>query len=189
MDPNPGTENIGFTSSPPQVGVKKKNSKLWIIIVLAVILAIGGYFIFANSQKKEETQPVEVISPTEEPIATPTEDVTPTEEATTPSPSPRPTTGVVSSAHDLNIQVLNGSGTVGVAGDVKSYLAGKGYKNLETGNADNFDYTGVTVQIKSSQSKFLSDIQDDLSAKYTLASGSGTLSANSDFDVAIIVGK
>lgn len=188
MDPNPGTENIGFTSSPPQVGVKKKNSKLWIIIVLAVILAVGGYFIYSNSKKKEETKPVEVISPTEAPTAEPTQEASPSG-TITPSPSPRPTTGVVSSAHDLSIQVLNGSGTVGAAGDVKSYLAGKGYKNLDTGNADNFDYTNVTVKIKSSQSKFLSAIQDDLSAKYTLATGSGSLSANSDFDVAVIVGK
>ena len=46
MDPNPGTENIGFTSSPPQVGVKKKNSKqekptYFFTIVIHFILLIA----------------------------------------------------------------------------------------------------------------------------------------------------
>lgn len=186
MDPN--AQNIGFTSSPSPVGVKKKGSKAWLVIVVLLLLALGGYLVYSNTQKKPQQEPKQVVVPTEEPTATPTEEASPSATVTV-SPTVRPTTGVVSSAFDLNIQVLNGSGTVGAAGEVRDFLKGKGYKNLETGNADNFDYTGMTVRIKDSQKKFLSKIQSDLQEKYTLATGSGTLSADSLFDVSVIVGK
>lgn len=185
MDPNTG--NIGFTSTPSQVGLKKKNSKLWIIIVLAVILAVGGFFVYSSSQKGAETQESQdLVLPTEPPTATPTEEASP---SGTTTPTKAASSGVVNSAADLNIQVLNGSGAEGAAGGVRDFLSEKGYKNLETGNADNFDYTGVSIRIKDSQKKYLSTLQSDLEEKYTIGTGSGTLSADSTFDVSIIVGK
>ncbi len=186
MDPN--TDNVGFTSShSSSVGVKKKGSKLWVVIVIVLLLALGGYILYSNSRKSQE-KPKEAVVPTEAPTEAPTVTASPSG-ALTPSPSPKPTTGVVSSAADLNIQVLNGSGTVGAASQVKDFLASKGYKHLETGNADNFDYQKITVKIKDSQKKFLSTVQKDLQEKYELATGSGTLSADSLFDVSVIVGK
>ncbi len=185
-------DNIGFTSShSSSVGVRKKNNKLWIIVVVALLLALGGYFLYANSQnqKNEETSLEDVVVPTDAPTAAPTEEATPSGTITpTDKPEAKPTTGVVSQAADLNIQVLNGSGTVGAAGETATFLKDKGYKNVETGNADNFDYTGVTVRIKDSQKKFLSTITKDLGEKYTVETGD-PLPSDSTSDVTVTVGK
>ena len=181
-------ENIGFTSShSSSVGVRKKNNKVWIIVVVALLLALGGYFLYANSQNKknEDTTLNDVVVPTDAPTATPTEEATP---SGTLTPSPKPTSGVVSQAADLNVQVLNGSGTVGAAGETATFLKDKGYKNVTTGNADNFDYTGVTVQIKDSQKKFLATILKDLKEKYTVTTGD-PLPSDSASDVNVTVGK
>ena len=159
-----------------------------VIAVVVILLLIGGYFGYKSFKGPKPTPtPPPIV---EQATPTPTEEATPsaTPKATT-TPKALPTHGVVSNVHDLDIQILNGSGTAGAAGGVKDFLAGKGYKNLETGNADNFDYQNVTVRIKDSASKFLNEINNDLKEKYTIASQSGTLSADALFDVSIIVGK
>lgn len=170
----------------------KKNRTGLIVFIIVFILLAGGAYYFFNLQSKK-TQKQVSITPTAEPKVQPTETPTSTPSGTikptnTVTPTARPTTGAVKNATELNLQVLNGSGTVGVAGEVRDYLAGKGYKNIDTGNADNFDYKSVTIKIKTSRQEFLSDIQSALKDKYTLAE-SGTLSSSSPYDVVIIVGK
>ncbi len=174
---------------------KKRRTGLIVAIVVLLLLAAGTYSFFNAQSKssKTKTTPTPSFAPTEEltetPTSTPSGTVTPSETpSTTVSPTVRPTTGAVEDATELNIQVLNGSGTVGVAGEVRDHLTGKGYKNVDTSNADNFDYQNVTINIKSSRSDFLSDLQDALKDKYTLGD-SGTLSADSVYDAVIIVGK
>ncbi len=166
---------------------KKARGGLIAAIVVLIALVVGG-ILFFNQQKTG--QKTGVITPTVQPL--PSETPTPVA-STSATPSvtkkPSPTTGAVTKATDMNIQVLNGSGKEGVAGEVKTFLTGKGYKNFETGNADNFNYEGVTVKIKSSRQQFLSDLQNALKEKYTLASSSGTLSSDALFDAQVIVGK
>lgn len=89
----------------------------------------------------------------------------------------------------MNIQILNGSGEVGVAGLVRDHLKTKGYSYFETGNADNFDYQNVTVKVKSTLSTYTATLRRDLESKYTLASDSAALPADSVFDAVVIVGK
>jgi len=183
------TTNTGFASSVP-LEPQQKKSKLPLILIVLIIIGFGVFFGFRNSQKKSSQEPT--TSPTQEPTTEPT--LEPTQEAT-PSPTIKltptaaPTASVIRKAQDLNIQVLNGSGKVGAAGEVASHLKNKGYTHIETGNADNFDYEKITIKIKESQNKYLGDIQNDLSDTYSLSSSSGTLSATGLFDVAVIVGK
>lgn len=170
----------------------KKNRTGLIVAIIVLILIAGGAYYFFNSQSKKTQKQVSVtptvestIQPTETPTSTPSGTIKPTNTVT---PTTRPTSGAVKVATDLNLQVLNGSGAVGVAGEVRDYLAGKGYKNIETGNADNFDYKNITIKIKTSRQEFLTDIQTTLKDKYTLAD-SGTLSSDSSYDAVVIVGK
>lgn len=168
---------------------KKRRTGLIVTIIVVLILAAGGYFFFnSRSQTAQKPTPTPAaqptLEPTEEPTSTPSGTITPGDT----TPTVRPTTGEVQDATELNIQVLNGSGTVGVAGEVRDYLSGKGYSNVDTGNADNYDYTNVTINIKSSRKDFLADLQAALEDKYTLAD-SGTLSADSSYDATVIVGK
>jgi hypothetical protein len=168
----------------------KKNRKGVIIAVIIALLLAGGAFFFfnrgaTNNQQGNLTPTVSpTLEPTEEPTATPSGSITPGET----SPTVRPTTGKVESATELNIQVLNGSGTVGAAAEVRDFLSNQGYENIDTGNADNYDYEGITINIKSSRQEFLTDIKSALEEKYTVGD-SGTLSAGSAYDVVVIVGK
>ena len=181
-------------SAQPPMPVKKDRTKL-IIFIIAILLVIGGFFLFnkSNSQSDETVVEEKVVVPTKKVTPTPEEDITPTEavdeESSEPTPSPIPTTGAVKSAKELNIQVLNGSGTAGAAGEVEAFLKELGYEVVITGNADNFDYQGVTINIKSSRSSFLDDIKSDLSDKYTVNDETGNLSSSSEFDVTIIIGS
>lgn len=172
---------------------KRNRAKAFIIIVVVVLLIVGGFFAVRNFQQSSKKVEEKVVTPTVTiPTEEPTEEPTPEETGAPtkkPTPSAIPTTGQVQKAQELNIQVLNGSGKEGVAGEGRDFLKGKGYQVVETGNADNFDYENVTVRLKDSRKKFLDTVRNDLSEKYTLATGSGTLSEDSLFDVSIIVGK
>lgn len=169
---------------------KKGNRAVIILIILAIIIV--GIFIAlrgSNSEEKKE----EEITPTVEVIEEPTAEPTEAEESPTPTKKPtptvKPTPSEVTSAYDMRIQVQNGSGEVGVAGQAAAHLKSKGYENVETDNADNYDYTGVTVRIKSTRSKYLSTLLSDLKEKYDSAAEGDALPASSDFDAIVIVGK
>ncbi|OGK31579.1 hypothetical protein A3F29_01340 [Candidatus Roizmanbacteria bacterium RIFCSPHIGHO2_12_FULL_33_9] len=180
-------------SAQPSAPVKKDRTKL-IIIFIIILLLLGGFFLFqrANNAPEEDVTEEQLVISTEEPSPTPEEEeISPTvaadEEEETPTPIP--TTGVVSSRKELNVQVLNGSGEAGVAGTGQSFLKDLGYKTVITGNADNFNYEGATVKIKSSRSSYLEDIVGDLDDKYTVNDETGTLGSSSEFDVQIIIGS
>ncbi len=176
-----------FTAPAP----KKNRTGLIITVIVVLLLALGGYYFFKMQTKKAQLKPTPTPTftpteaPTETPTSTPSGTLTP---SATASPTIRPTTGAVSKATELNVQILNGSGTVGAAGEVRDHLTSEGYKNIDTGNADNFDYTNITINIKESRKDFLTDIEDALKDKYTIGS-TGTLSADSNYDVVITVGK
>ncbi|MFA6017232.1 MAG: LytR C-terminal domain-containing protein [Patescibacteria group bacterium] len=68
--------------------------------------------------------------------------VTPT--ATPPSPTPTPNF----KKEDIKIKILNGSGVRGKATEVKEILRKKGYVEILTDNADNFDYVTTEIQVK-----------------------------------------
>lgn len=182
------TQPISPVYSPSPSAPKKSNKKLILAIVVAVLIG-GGIFAFTRSQNQESD--VDQITPTEFPTPEVTEEPTPAESPTPeptekPSPTEKPE---VTSAQTMNVQVLNGSGEIGVAGAARDHLSSKGYKYLETGNADNFDYQGVVIKIKSSFDKYRTSLQSALSDKYTIASDSGDLSEDSLFDAQVIVGK
>ncbi|MCA9372281.1 LytR C-terminal domain-containing protein [Candidatus Woesebacteria bacterium] len=74
---------------------------------------------------------------------------TPTPEpptATPKPPSPTPTPSIT--REEIRIKVLNGSGIAGRAAEVKSFLKEKGYVEILTGNADNFDFETTVVEVK-----------------------------------------
>jgi len=104
----------------------------------------------------------------------------------TPTPTTLPTTPTFKK-EDLKIKVLNGSGTVGKAGIVKDILKKKGYQEVLTDNADNFDYTQSVFQIKKSKSQAATMVQTDLKA-YVSSFKQTVLDEKEAADVIIIVG-
>ncbi|MDO8583286.1 MAG: LytR C-terminal domain-containing protein, partial [bacterium] len=89
----------------------------------------------------------------------------------------------------LSVTVQNGSGTEGVAGKAANILKELGYNVASTGNADNYNYQGVTIKVKSSKSDFLNLLKQDLSKDYSITANSSDLSSDSPTDALIIIGK
>jgi len=81
----------------------------------------------------------------------------------TPTPlPPTPTPTITINRKEVKVKILNGSGVKGKASEVKDVLKNKGYEDILTGNADNFDYTTTEVQIKKSKPNLADAIKNDL---------------------------
>ncbi|HZQ29803.1 MAG TPA: LytR C-terminal domain-containing protein [Patescibacteria group bacterium] len=191
-DKNPyiNTTSPYTTSGMPS---KRRNpKKLLLILGAIVVLLLLGNFVRGKIFKSSPA-----ATPTPTPVATETPSPSP-EESSSPSASPTATPKAAVNSVDkasgldranLSVAIQNGSGESGVAGTASTFLTGLGYNVTSTGNADNFNFTGVTVQVKSSKSDFLSLLKKDLSTKYTVSSATSDLSATSSADALVIIGK
>ncbi|GIW62361.1 MAG: hypothetical protein KatS3mg090_0187 [Patescibacteria group bacterium] len=104
----------------------------------------------------------------------------------TKAPQPTPTPTPVINKEEINIKILNGSGVRGQAGKLQNYLEEKGYSQIITGNADNFDYTQTEIQYKSEN--LMNAVKEDLKdlvSNPTLK----LLNDDSNADIVIIIGS
>lgn len=182
------------SSYAPAKPANRTFKKTYIIIAIILVALVFGTFMVLRSTGpavEEEITPTPFEIPTEIPTPEITQEASPSSAPNaTPSASPGPTRpATVRKATDMNIQILNGSGEVGVAGTVRDFLRNKGYQYFETGNADNFEYKNVSLKIKESLETIGETLKKDLSEKYTLASDSATLPNDSIFDAVVTIGK
>lgn len=70
----------------------------------------------------------------------------------TPTPTPKPvkakvtpTPKITVARSSVTVEILNGSGTAGLAGSLETELEDLGYKIESVGNAENFDYTKTLI--------------------------------------------
>lgn len=184
----------------PAITKSPKKSKRFLFLVVAIVIIIAVFFLgsnFLGSKNKKESSKI-TPAPTEFQIPTDTPAPSSTEEPTlTPKPTSSPTPKTASNPIDkatgldrskLSIEVQNGSGEAGVAGKGAGILKDLGYLT-STGNADNFNYSNVTVKVKSAKSDYLALLKKDLSTSYTIGSSSSDLSATSSADALVIIGK
>jgi hypothetical protein len=188
------------TLQPNVLDKSPKRSKfiIFFIISIVIIIAIFGGWRFLSSRPQKATAPAIRPSPTEyqlpkEAPKSPTPEATKTAKPTA-SPTSEPTVNPVDKSTGLDrskltVEVQNGSGVVGAAKKAADALKGLGYVISATGNADNYDYTNVTIQVKSSKSNYLSLLQKDLGSSYTVGTASADLTATSSADALVIVGK
>lgn len=150
---------------------KKKSLVIGIIAALIIGGVIAGaIFVSQSSSGENDAQP----SPTPTATSTPN-----------PSPSPEP------EAKDLSeyaVQVLNGSGVVGQAGVVRDTLASEGFEDLDTDNADSYDYEDTEVQVKDTVPNSVYEVIKTALSDYTVIKSKTSLEDDNDFDVIIIVG-
>ena len=112
--------------------------------------------------------------------------IKPVSPTATPIPSPTPTPAF--KKESLKIKILNGSGIKGRALEVKDVLKDKGYGEILTDNADNFDYEKTVLQVKKSRQEAIVWIKDDL--KNNLSSlKTSFLDDDQAADVILIIGK
>ncbi|OGH14203.1 MAG: hypothetical protein A3H50_01040 [Candidatus Levybacteria bacterium RIFCSPLOWO2_02_FULL_37_10] len=191
-------EDSAFPTPAISKSPKKPKRFLFLVVAIVIILIIifAGNKLLGSKNNKESPKitptPTEFQIPTDIPEPSPTDEPTSTPKPTntpTPKPSSNPidkTTGLDRSK--LSVEVQNGSGEAGVAGKAAGILKDLGYLT-STGNADNFNYSNVTIQVKSAKSDYLSLLKKDLAASYTIGSSSSDLSASSSADALVIIGK
>ncbi len=173
-------EEISYSGDQPRkTGRLSKRTLIFLGLFIAiVILLLGvGFFVSKNSSKSNQ-KTINIPTVSKAPTLSPT-----------PEPKESPTPTISSKSSSLKISVQNGSGESGVAAKASEILKTAGYDVVSTGNADNFDYTGVTIQIKNSKKSLLSGLEDDLSNDYTVSDTSTDLPEDETFDALVIVGK
>lgn len=183
---NPSAQTYEYGQPPKKRSPKKLlllavGAILLIVVVLNVLRLLGSN---EETQTPTPTPTIEDFAPTETPEAT----IEPTDE-----PTPTPVSSIDSATGldraDLSVRVENGSGVTGAAKKAADYLTGLGYNVVSTGNADNTDYTDVTIMVKSSEKDYLPLLNKDLSREYEVGSSSSNLSATASAEALVIVGK
>ena len=149
--------------------------KILVVVILILILGLivgGGVLVYKSIGKKPAVSvPSVKLSPT------------PTK---TSNPTPTPTPAKISLSN-FKIQVLNGSGVAGVAGEVKDLLEKEGAKDVTTDNADAYDYQDTQIQLKKEVGEKVFAKLKEILADYNVVE-SKTLQKSSDYDIIIIVG-
>ncbi len=186
-----------FTYSPTES--PKKSKKFLFIILFVILLAIFAFaaqrfFFGQSSEEKEPTitpTPTEFQFPTDTPAPSPTGE--PTEEEPTVTPTAKKVNPIDSATgldrSTLSVEVQNGSGVTGAAAKASDILKSFGYNVATIGNADNSDYTNVTIQVKSTKTNFLALLKKDLGFSYTVGTTSADLTSSSTADALVIIGE
>jgi hypothetical protein len=158
------------TFSTKKIGLPKKEVFIFIssfLLSFALFYFISSFKSFSlPSLSKKQTQPT--VSPTVAP----------------PSPTPTPSF----KKEELKIQVLNGSGVPGKASEMKEILKKKGYQEIITGNAKNYDYKLTELQVKKSKFQASEMIKEDLK-DYLTSFKETVLDEKETPDVIIIFGS
>ncbi len=163
----------------PEEGKKSKKKTFLIIFVILLVLGLigGGFYYYQANMKDDtttETQPSEEVV-IAEPTSAPAEEVEEEEEIV---------------ASEYTISILNGSGIAGEAGKVEDLLIEAGFEEIETGNADAYDYIETQVSVtEDAPSGLYSLVEESLEGAYTVILSEDNLDEDSDYDVEIIVGS
>jgi len=138
-------EKEKFSIAMPKLPILNREVLIFVVSALLsfgvffALLKLNFKFTLPNFAKKQEIKPV-VLTPT------------------TPLPTPTPNF----KKETLKIKVLNGSGTKGKASEVKDLLVKKGYADIVTDNADNFDFTQTVIAVKKSLNGLADQLKKDL---------------------------
>lgn len=147
-----------------------KSNKLFFIIPLILILIVAGIYGYITYTDSPASQPEPTIQP---------------EVVITESPSPSP---VAVEPSEYTVQVLNGSGTAGLASSAQEDLEEAGFEDVEVGNADNYDYTDTIISLKEDAPSSLDALLEDLFSDYVVEIDRD-LDEDSDYDIVIILGS
>jgi len=158
----------------PQAGTPSGTNPLVIIIPGIFLLGalLGGIYFYQKG----------IVGMTPSPSPTP-EVMT----VVTPAPSSTPSATVNLSSYPINI--MNGSGTPGQAGAVKTILVAAGFTVSVTGNAASYDFTKTVIKAKTDvPATVISKLSAALSKSYILDTNQ-TLATSSADEIQVIVGS
>lgn len=174
-----------------QVQVKKeKIIKPIFLFVPLIIIAVFTIILFWPKLKDIVTQelPSQKAPASSEPAtisAEPKEKTSPSTDKKEATVTPEPEKTI--NKKDYRIQVLNGTGKAGSAGEARDFLVSKGYVVENIGNAATFDNKKTTVRIKNSKKEVSDLLTKDLKERYSIDIGS-PLAEDESYDIIIILG-
>lgn len=131
--------------SLPKIGMPKKEVFIFIgsfivsFLIFVLISKFGNNLKLPNFMAKKN---VVLVTPT----------------MTPPTPTPTPNF----KKEDIKLKILNGSGVRGKATEIKDILRKKGYMEILTDNALNFDYTVTEIQVKKDKMQLGEMMKNDL---------------------------
>lgn len=163
----------------------KPNPKL--ILVFATIFVVmigivaGGIFVFQKATLPSDSNADQTQTPLPDSP----------DSATSPTPTPEPTPDPKSEIDksSVKINILNGSGTPGAAGKLEGVLKTAEFENLDTGNADSYDFKSTQISVKADNQPLLDLLKDSLKDDYTIGDTDTSLDTDSKFDAVITVGS
>lgn len=153
-------------------GTKKP---LLLLLLVIVLLGVGMFGYYWRSQKPE---PVQVSEEKVEEEAVVTE--APEVEENIVEQEPVDYT-------DFTVEVQNGSGIAGAGAEFAEQLGELGFVGIETSNADNFDYQGLTLRYKSDIPKNLVEEIKIAFSDYEIKE-EDTLELSQEYDIILVVG-
>ena len=103
-----------------------------------------------------------------------------------PLPSPTPTPEIKKEV--IKVKILNGSGTPGKAGEVKTVMKEKGYQDIVTANADTFDFLITEIAVKKGSEHLASLVKAEIE-DYAKDAKITVLDEKEQADVVLTVGK
>lgn len=162
-------EDNEVTEKGKGVGIKK----IAVVLIALILLGSFGYgaYWFRQSFSQKKTPAQEAINQALDIVET------------SPSATPVPTV----KKEELTAQVLNGSGTSGLAAKIKNSLLDVGFKNIETGNftGDNIADTTASFsgRVSEKERQEVKNVLDEFFASVILGE-----SRNAKYDVAITTG-
>jgi len=170
-----------WTKFPPQINEIADNKEsngskgLMIFVIVLILLAVGVVgFVFYKSSSMSNVPLAVNPSPTPEE----TMEVVPTV-ATTPK---------IADKSVVKIQVLNGSGIVGQAGQIATALEKVDFSTPDTGNFDGDKQNDTTVNYKENvDSTLVDEVVTVLKKTFTSVTASVS-AALTDFDIQVVTG-
>ena len=154
-----------------EVPLEKTNKKLFRagMIVVLIVFGITGWVFYLTNRYSEKTTQEEITleeGATEESTATPASTQLEREEIT--------------------LEILNGSGVAGAAGDAAEIFEALGYEDVETGNADETE--GNELYVSSDIEDLIDVLLEDVEEELDISSISGELD-DSTASARIILGE
>ncbi len=90
---------------------------------------------------------------------------------------------------EIRVEVLNGSGIAGLAGKVADILQAQGFADIETGNADNYEYEKTQVQyLPDIDKQVLTEVERALNDDFELEK-QDSLTEEDELDLRVIIGQ
>lgn len=154
-----------------EVPLEKTNRKLFtagLIVVLFIFGVTGWVFYLTNRYAQKTTQ----------------EEIT-LEEGTTEESTPTPAPTQLE-REEITLEILNGSGVAGAAGDMAEIFEALGYEDVEIGNADETE--GNELYVSSDIEDLIDVLLEDVEEELDISSISGELD-DSTASARIILGE